>query len=189
VAFVAVYDACVLYPSTTRDLLIRIAQAGLVQAKWTNTILDETFRNLQRNRPDLDPERLRRTRDLMGRAIRDVLVVGHEPLIDVVQLPDRGDRHVLAAAIRARAQLIVTANLRHFPQECLDPWNVEAVGPDEFVSAQIDLDRDIVYTAVTRIADSWRDPPGTVSDVLRALEGDRLFESVAALRENPCHPA
>jgi hypothetical protein len=45
--FVAVYDACVLYPSTLRDLLIRIAQAGLVQAKWTDTILNEVFRSLQ----------------------------------------------------------------------------------------------------------------------------------------------
>ena len=50
-AFVAVYDACVLYPSTTRDLLIRIAQAGLVQAKWTDAILDEVFDNLTTNVP------------------------------------------------------------------------------------------------------------------------------------------
>ena len=51
---VVVYDACVLYPSTLRDLLIRLAQAGLVQAKWTDAILDETFRGLSRDRPDLD---------------------------------------------------------------------------------------------------------------------------------------
>ena len=53
-AFVALYDANVLYPNTLRDLLIRIGQSGLVQAKWTNTILDEVFRNLAKNRPDLD---------------------------------------------------------------------------------------------------------------------------------------
>jgi hypothetical protein len=64
-AFVAVYDASVLYPSTTRDLLIRIAQAGLVQAKWTDTLLDEVFTNLVKNRPDLDPDKLQRTRELM----------------------------------------------------------------------------------------------------------------------------
>jgi predicted nucleic acid-binding protein len=113
--FVAVYDACVLYPSTLRDLLIRIAQAGLVQAKWTEEILEEVFRNRQENRPDLDVERLKRTRELMMGSLRDVLVVGYEPLVDAVSLPDPDDRHVLAAAIRARAQLTVTANLRHFP--------------------------------------------------------------------------
>ena len=102
-AFVAVYDASVLYPSTTRDLLIRIAQAGLAQAKWTDAILDEVFTSLVKNRPDLDPTRLDRTRELMAAAIRDVLVVGYEPLIDALDLPDPDDRHVLAAAIRARA--------------------------------------------------------------------------------------
>jgi predicted nucleic acid-binding protein len=145
--FVAVYDACVLYPSTLRDLLIRIAQAGPVQAKWTEEILDEVFRNLQENRPDLDVERLKRTRGLMTGSIRDVLVVGHEPLVDIVTVPDADDRHVLAAAIRARAQLIVTSNLRHFPAASLRPWDVEAVSSDEFVRAQIDLDRDLVYAA------------------------------------------
>ena len=181
--FVAVYDACVLYPSTLRDLLIRIAQAGLVQAKWTEEILDEVFRNLQENRPDLDVERLKRTRELMMSSIRDVLVVGYEPLVDVVTLPDPDDRHVLAAAIRARAQLIVTANLPDFPAASLRPWDVEAVSPDDFVRAQIDLGRDLVYAAVTRIADSWRNPAGTVADVLTRLERDGLVESVAALRE------
>jgi hypothetical protein len=60
---------------------------------------------------------------------------------------------------------------------------VEAVSPDDFVRAQIDLDRDLVYAAVTRIADSWRNPAGTVADVLARLEAYGLVESVAALRE------
>ncbi|CAG6394987.1 hypothetical protein NMG29_03280 [Streptomyces cocklensis] len=70
-AFVAVYDANVLYPSVLRDVLIRVAAAGLVQAKRTETILDETFRNLRANRPDLDAGRLERTRDAMKGAVRD----------------------------------------------------------------------------------------------------------------------
>lgn len=72
--FTVVYDANVLYPSCLRDLLIRVAQAGLVQAKWTDQILDETFDNLVKDRPDLDPDKLVRTRQLMCRAIRDCLV-------------------------------------------------------------------------------------------------------------------
>lgn len=78
-AFVVVYDANVLYPSALRDLLIRIAMAGLVQAKWTDRILDETFGNLKCNRPDLDPVKLDRTRVLMNAAVRDSLVTGYEP--------------------------------------------------------------------------------------------------------------
>lgn len=57
-AFVVVYDANALYGNTLRDLLIRIAQAGLVQARWTNRILDETLRNLASNRPDIPVDKL-----------------------------------------------------------------------------------------------------------------------------------
>jgi DNA-binding TFAR19-related protein (PDSD5 family) len=51
--FVVVYDSNVLYPNTLRDLLIRLAQSGNVQAKWTDRILGETFKHLGANHPDL----------------------------------------------------------------------------------------------------------------------------------------
>src|SRR4051794_33248969 len=107
-AFVVVYDACVLHPSIVRDLLIRIAQAGLVQARWTDAILDETFASVALRRPDIPPANLERTRKLMCEAVRDSLITGYEPIVNVLDLPDPGDRHVLAAAIRAGAQVIVT---------------------------------------------------------------------------------
>lgn len=181
-SFIVVYDANVLYPSTLRDLLIRIAQAGLVGAKWTDEILDEVFDNLRGNRPDLNPAALARTRGLMVEAVRDCLVVDYQPLVDAIQLPDPKDRHVLAAAIKSRAQVIVTTNLKDFPAHRLEGWNVEAKHPDEFVLDQIDLDRQAVYGAVQRIADAWRHPPGTILDVLDRLERDGLVESAAALR-------
>ena len=140
------------------------------------------FAALKRDRPDLDPERLDRTRTLMGTAVRDWKVTGHEPLIDSLKLPDPDDRHVLAAAIRAGAQVIVTANLRHFPPAELTRWDVEAQSPDEFVRDQISLDRATVYAAVQQIADSWRNPPGSVDDVLDRLERNGLPITVAELR-------
>jgi predicted nucleic acid-binding protein len=181
-AFVAVYDANVLYPSVLRDVLLRVAAAGLVQAKWTEQILDETFRSLQANRPGLDPVKLKRTREAMKGAVRDCLVVGYEPLVDALELPDPDDRHVLAAAIRAKAQVIVTFNLKDFPDTTLAPWDVEAVHPDAFLEAQIDLNPQIVYAALQRIADSCRKPPLTVADFLQSLERSGLVASVAALR-------
>lgn len=181
-AFIVIYDANVLYPSSLRDLLIRVGQAGLVQAKWTDDILDETFRNLKRNRPDLDETRLDRTRQLMNQAIRDVLVTGYQPLIPILGLPDPDDRHVLAAAIKAGAQLIVTQNTKDFPEEKLETWNLSANRADDFVLGLIDLDRQAVYAQVQRMADAWKNPPGTVDDVLNSLERDGLVGSVAALR-------
>lgn len=118
----------------------------------------------------------------MNAALRDCLVTGYEPLIDSLALPDPDDRHVLAAAIRARAQVIVTNNLTDFPTPALQTWDIEAKSPDDFVLDQLDLSRDTVYGAVQRIADSWRQPPGTVTDVIAVLERDGLVQSAATLR-------
>jgi predicted nucleic acid-binding protein len=182
VAFVVVYDANVLFPNTLRDLLIRVAQSGLVQAKWTNAILDETFRNVIAHRPDIDVERLNRTRQLMNRAVRDCLVFNYEPLIEILDLPDPDDRHVLAAAIKARAQLIVTMNLKDFPSEVLRPWHVEAKHPDQFLLDQLDLDRDAIEHAVELIAKSRQCPPETAADVLAQLENSGIAATVHELR-------
>lgn len=101
-SFPVLYDACVLYPAPLRDFLIRIGRSRLVQVRWTERILDECFRGILRSRDDLDEVALRRTRDLMNKAIPDVLVDGYESLMAGLSLPDPGDLHVLAAAIQRR---------------------------------------------------------------------------------------
>ncbi|TDC97309.1 PIN domain-containing protein [Actinomadura sp. 7K507] len=180
--FVVIYDANALYGNTLRDLLVRIAQASMVQAKWTNQILDEMLGNLAADRPDIAHEKLARLRQLMNSAVRDCLVEGHEPLIEGLKLPDPNDRHVLAAAIKAGAQVIVTSNLRDFPASDLEVWGLEARSPDDFVLDQIDLDDRVVWACVQQIVDSRVNPPETIEDVLDALERAGLVESVAALR-------
>lgn len=180
--FTEVYDANVLYPNTLRDLLIRIAQSGTVQAKWTNAILDEMLAALRRNRPDIPAEKLERLRDLMNKAVRDCLVTGHEPLIEGLKLPDSDDRPVLAAAIKAVAQVIVTRNLKDFPEPDLQPWDIEAKSPDAFVLDQVHIDIRAVAASVRQIADSRTNPPEAIEDVLTQLERDGLVGSVAALR-------
>ena len=98
----AIIDACVLYSAPVRDLVVRLAQAGLLQARWTDAIHDEWIRNVLKNNPHLDRARLERTRSLMDAAIRDCLVTGYADLIETLTLPDADDRHVLAAALRRR---------------------------------------------------------------------------------------
>lgn len=181
-SFTVIYDANVLYPNLVRDLLIRVAQAGLVRARWTDEILDEVFRNLVEDRPDLDPAKLERTRTVMNAAIRDVLVTGYEPLIGNLDLPDSDDRHVLAAAIKVGAQAIVTNNLSDFPADRLDRWDIEAVSADEFLLSMVDLNPKVVYGQVQRIADSKKHPPMSIDEVLTALSHNGLVETVTALR-------
>ncbi len=181
-AFIVVYDTNVLYPNTLRDLLIRISQAGLLQAKWTDEILDEMLRALSRNRPDIPPDKLDRLRQLMNEAVRDCLVSGYEPLIEGLKLPDPADRHVLAAAIKVGAQVIATNNLKHFPAADLRQWDVEAKSPDDFVLDQVGIDGRTVAACVQQIADARTRPPQDIEDVLSQLERDGLVESAAALR-------
>ncbi len=83
---------------------MRLALAGLYQARWSDRILDECFTNLVANRPDNRPGSLDRTRALSNVAIPDATVMGYEPLVAALEFPDPDDRHVLAAAIRSNAQ-------------------------------------------------------------------------------------
>jgi hypothetical protein len=135
VAFVVLYDACVLHPAPVRDLLLRIAGSGIVRARWTDRILDECFSSILARRPDLDASALARTRALMCAAVPDCLISGFEELEHDLDLPDPKDRHVLAAAIRAGAQLIVTFNLKDFPDHVLERYQMEAKHQSRLVRA------------------------------------------------------
>jgi len=182
-AFRVVYDACVLYPAPLRDLLLRLAVTGIVQARWTETILEECFRNLLTNRPDLPAAALARTRHLMNRAVPDCIVTGYEGLIEGLSLPDADDRHVLAAAIRCGAQTIVTFNLSDFPRSKLLAFEVEAVHPDDFVLDLIDLGPGTVCAVVREQASALKSPPRTLGDLLDTLREQGLVQSVGRLRE------
>jgi hypothetical protein len=153
----------------------------MVQAKWTDVVLGEMLAGLSRNRPDIPPQKLDRLRVLMNAAVRDCLVSGYEPLIEGLKLPDPDDRHVLAAAIKSGAQVIVTRNLKHFPAADLQPWDIEAKSPDAFVLNQIGISRASL-SASSRSLTPGRNPPEAAEDVLSQLERDGLVESVAALR-------
>ena len=86
-----------LYPDALRDLHIRMALAGLIQARWSRQIVDEALSALADNRPDIPPVKLDRLRYLINESVPDCLVTGYEPLIESLKLPDPDDRHVLAA--------------------------------------------------------------------------------------------
>jgi predicted nucleic acid-binding protein len=181
--FIVVYDANVLVGNTQRDLLVRIAQTGLVQAKWTDRILDEMVAAIAKSRPDIPAEKLARLRELMIAAVPDCLVRGHEPLIEGLHMRDSDDRHVLAAAIKSGAQVIVTAD-KDFTAADLAPWNVEAKHPDDFVLDQIDINDRMIWGCVLQIANSRLARPETVEDVLGQLERSGLVQSAAALRRS-----
>lgn len=122
-----VLDACVLYPSLLRDLLMYLGLTGLYQPKWSAIIEDEWQRNLIKDRADLQLDKIKRTGQLMNRALPDAMVTGFEPLMTGINLPDVDDRHVVAAAIRCNAEIIVTFNLKDFPPLFRYIFNIQYV--------------------------------------------------------------
>lgn len=179
---VALLDANVLYPARLRDLLIRLAVDGHYAARWSEQILDECFRNLAANRPDLPGEHLARTRSLMHVAVPDAMVVDFDHLVAAIELPDPGDRHVVAAAIVSGANLIVTANLADFPAPSL-PDGLRVSPPDDFVLSMIDADIEAVVAVVETQAASLRHPPMTIAELLDGLAIVGLKRSAGAVRQ------
>ncbi len=181
-SFTVIYDACVLYPAPLRDFLMRLALTDLYRAKWTDAIHDEWTRNVLADREDIKPEQLQRTRQLMDSNVRDALVTGYEFLIPTLSLPDKDDRHVLAAAIWIQASHIVTFNLKDFPKEELAKYYVEAVHPDDFIADLYDIDAEKVLQAAATHRRSLKNPEKTVEEYIDTLLKQGLPQTANLLR-------
>jgi predicted nucleic acid-binding protein len=175
----AVLDACVLAPAALRDTLLRAAAKGLYRLVWSDLILAETERALI-EAGLTDAPRARRLIEAMRLAFPDAAVV--VPARTIEAMPnDPKDRHVAAAAVAARVQVIVTANLRDFPALVLDPLGVHAESPDVFLNRLCDHDLDLMAQIVAEQAAALRAPPMTVEEVLDNL-ADYAPTVVARLR-------
>lgn len=162
---------------------MRLALSDLYRARWTNLIHEEWIRSVLANRPDLTRAQLERTRDLMNAHARDALIPGFEDLIPSLTLPDPDDRHVLAAAIRGRVDVIVTYNLKDFPAQSIAPYGIEVQHPDEFLSHLLDLSPGPVLATLQRLRKSLNHPPVAIENYLARLERHALSSFVARLRE------
>lgn len=181
--FTAVLDANVLHNYPLTSLLLELAEARLYRAAWSADIHAEWQRSVRAKRPGTDPALLERRRAAMDAALPDACVRGYAPLIAHLTLPDSDDRHVLAAAIRAKAQVIVTFNESDFPAATLAGFDLVAQHPDLFLRHLVDLNPAVVRARVEQMLQSWRQPPNTPEAYIGALERTGLPEAAAALRE------
>jgi predicted nucleic acid-binding protein len=180
----AVLDACVLYSASLRDFMLRIAKGGLFTPFWSEEIQDEWTRNLLQNRPDMKREKLEHTRRKMDSSFPNGCVRGYESITPTLRLPDEKDRHVLAVAILAEAEYIVTFNLNDFPQSSLAPYHVKAISPDDFVLRVIEYDAETVIETTARHRAYLIRPSKSVDEYLATLEKQRLPKTVAFLRKH-----
>lgn len=151
--FSVVLDACVLANFGVCDLFLRLAESPrLYVPRWTARILDEAQRAQQlRFKPPWPKESSDRWRNALETHFPEAVVTGFEPL-EASVANDPGDRHVLAAAVRARAEMIVTFNLRHFPSEAVEPWGIRAAHPADYLITLYEIDPGIVVRRITDIA-------------------------------------
>jgi len=164
--YTAVLDACVLVPIVLADTLLRVAEKGLYRPLWTERILVEAQDAVEEIHPDIDVSKRFAS---MREAFDDALVTGWHELDPGVQLPDKDDRHVVAAAFRGGAQGIITANLKDFPAAALEPLGLEALHPDDFLVDQLDLSPPTILQVVREQAAHTRRPPLTPRDLANLL--------------------
>ena len=176
--FVVVVDANVLFPFTLRDTMLRAAAAGFYQLRWTAEILDEMERNLVRT-GTMTGDRATRLRATMEKYFPEAEITGYESLVSAMR-NDSKDRHVAAAAVKAGAQVIVTANLKDFVPL---PDGVEAQSPDEFLCNLFDLDPESFLEMLREQAADLVNPPVTFEELLERL-GRAAPDLVAAVRKH-----
>lgn len=125
-------DACVLYPTVLRQILLKCASAGLFQPNWSSRILEEWALAVVANFPEQEGA-VRVEIALAQHGFPNAEVVVNAGDLPRFELPDPNDVHVLGAAIVARAEMLVTINLRDFPRETCAAFGVEVLHPDLFL--------------------------------------------------------
>jgi predicted nucleic acid-binding protein len=164
-----VIDTCALFPPTLRDVLLRAAEADLYRIRWSAEILAELRRVLQSDsRVQLSDERAMYLLTEMRRSFPEAMINGYGHLIPTMT-NDPGDRHILAAAIHADAKVIVTDNLKDFPENSLAPFDIEVQTPDEFLLYLYDLDQERVANIIIELNASYRKRPEPLSQTIARL--------------------
>ncbi len=149
--FKVLLDACVLANAGVSDLFLRLSEAPrLLLPKWSAEILDETTRTHVR-RLNWSAGLSDSWRAAVEEYFPEAMVADYGHLVNQV-INDPKDRHVLAAAIRVGADLIVTFNLKDFPKDALAPWNIEAVHPQDYLLTLYGMAPQIVVQKLNDIA-------------------------------------
>ncbi|MDV3253560.1 PIN domain-containing protein [Devosia sp. BK] len=185
--FTAFVDACALAGALKRNLLLTLAEADFFRLRWSSTVLDETQAAiekilLEKGAPDAEA-RARRARASMEVAFEDAQVEDFEKFLCVCEgLPDPDDAHVLAAALKTQAAVIVTDNLKDFPAELIKPLNIEVRSTDAFLADTIMLDTGRAVAAIRKMRERFKRPEKTAEAMFLDMEASGLTETVDALR-------
>ncbi|MES2797404.1 MAG: PIN domain-containing protein [Bacteroidota bacterium] len=167
---VVVLDACVIYPAPIRDFLLHLAVENLFIPKWSDRIQEEWIRNLLLKRPDLSESALGKTVKAMNEAFPEANIERDRILENKLTLPDKDDRHVLVTAIKAKADYILTFNLKDFPSDYLKKYEVFAISPDDLLCNLYINNPDSVKIAFRNQVKNLKNPPIKALDLLNIFK-------------------
>ncbi|TVU54641.1 MAG: PIN domain-containing protein [Arthrospira sp. PLM2.Bin9] len=183
--FPVILDSCVLYPMYLRDTLLRAAQAGLYRVHWSEEILAGAFRNLIKDER-ISPKKAEQLKNLMQTAFPEAMIEVTELLIPCMDNHE-GDRHILAAALIAKAHVIVTDNLKHFPDTSLHQFNIIAQSSDDFLLSLLDLSPQGMLEVLYLQIEATKKPKLTITGLLDLLNRNtpNFVQKVNSLITNP----
>jgi predicted nucleic acid-binding protein len=170
-----------------RNLLLTLAEADFFRLRWSARVLDETqtaIEGMVRHKGVADAaEHAKRARANMEAAFEDAMVTDFDHLLPMAEkLPDPDDAHVLAAAVKTQASIIVTENLKDFPTDVLAAVNIEAKSADAFIADTIALDEGRAVAAIRKMRERFKKPPMTAGDLLLLMEAAGPIETVDLLK-------
>lgn len=179
-----VIDANIFVRTWLLDPVLSLADEAFLNPYWSSKIMEETYRALLEHRHHQDGSRLRRYLEVINRAYPKACVDGWESRISSIALPDPDDRHVVAAALVAKAAVIVTYNVGDFPEEELSQFGIRAEHPDVLLSRMFDSASDEVSAIILRMVNSKKHPPRTVREQIDYLVRAQCPEFAGRLRRS-----
>jgi predicted nucleic acid-binding protein len=185
--FTALVDACALAGALKRNLLLSLAEAEFFRLRWSSPILDETERaiaDILAGKGDAAAAaHAARARAFMEVAFEEAMVSDFEIFMGVCgDLPDPDDAHVVAAALKTQAKVIVTDNLKDFPVDLMAAVNLDVRSSDAFIADAVALDHGKAVAAIRRMRERLKKPAKTPDLLLRDMEAAGLTETADTLR-------
>lgn len=179
VAVTALLDSNILFSAGLRNVFMWLSIYKTYQPKWSKQINDEWTGRVIEKYPDITKRKIKRTLEQMLEANPDAVISGFEEIIPKLTLPDKKDRHVLAAAIQGHCRYIVTINLGDFPTKTLEKYDIEPINPDDFIYHLMTTTPETVSKALLDMHKAFKNPPVSLEFFMRKLEKIELKKSIA----------
>lgn len=162
-------DANCLHKLYLRTLLLTLADAELIEPRWSKAIITETIRSITRRFPER-PSSVSDRLNSLSKFFKNSLVVGYEYLVGGLGCLDQADEHVLAAAIHSESDVLLTFNLSDFPKETFEKYGVKVMNPDRYLMILANKDKEAFLTATAAWMGHFKMPAFRAQEAVQAIQ-------------------